>query len=69
MIIQKKSLTGAWMGFTPDTKSEVAEARFLQEHGEAPAGICRTGGGLLVGPISGTAERREPIDQPGGIGT
>ena len=40
-----------WMGFTPDTRIDVAERIFTERYGHKPQTELRTPGALLVGPI------------------
>ena len=42
----------AWLAFTPDTTIEHARAVFLARYGREAAEVIRTGGALLVGPVT-----------------
>lgn len=45
-------MADAWLAFTPDTTIEHARAVFLARYGREAAEVIRTGGALLVGPVT-----------------
>jgi len=47
-----KNASDAYLAFTPDTDPEHARAAFAARYGRQAAEVIRTGGALLVGPVT-----------------